>query len=125
MLPENRHLRLILVGWAVFVVMSLLVIAVRGSDHVANMAVFIALAVAMAVWVARRRSKAAVVTSLVLGLLHTLQQSAYLVAGATGDDIDAAELAVDAVGLVSGLLIVAGAIPALSQVRREPVDAAG
>lgn len=123
MLPENRHLLLILVGWAAFVLMSLLVIAVRGSDHVANMLVFIAIAVAMATWVARRRSRAAVVTSLVLGGLHTLQQVAYVIAGITGDDVDAAEIAVDIVGLVSGLLLVVGATRALTRSGRQPVDA--
>ncbi len=119
----DRNLRLIIGGWAVFVLMAVLVIAVRGSDHVANMLVFVVIAVAMAAWVARRRSRAAVVTSLVLGGLHTLQQTAYVLAGITGDDADFAEIAVDVVGLVSGLLLVVGAARAVSRSRRQPVDA--
>ena len=119
----DRSLRLIIGGWSVFVLMAVLVIAVRGSDHVANMLVFIVLAVAMATWVARRRSRAAVVTSLVLGGLHTLQQVAYVIAGIADDAVDAAEVAVDVVGLVSGLLLVVGATRAVTRSGRQPVDA--
>jgi hypothetical protein len=119
----DRNLRLVIGGWAVFVLMAVLVIAVRGDDHVANMLVFVVIAVAMATWVARRRSRAAVVTSLVLGGLHTLQQTAYVLAGITEDDVDAAEIGVDVVGLLSGLLLVVGAVRAVSRSRREPVDA--
>ena len=120
----DRNLRLILGGWAVFVLMAVLVIAVRGRDHVANMLVFVVIAIAMAAWVARRRGGAAVLTSLVLGGLHALQQTAYVLAGLTGDDVDAAEVAVDVVGLVSGLLLVVGDARAVSGSRRQPVDAA-
>ncbi len=119
----DRNLRLIIGGWAVFVLMAVLVIAVRGRDHVANMLVFIVIGVAMAAWVALRRSRAAVVTSLVLGGLHTLQQSAYLLAGVTENDADAAEIGVDVIGLLSGLLLVVGAARAVSRSRRQSVDA--
>jgi hypothetical protein len=120
----DRNLRLIIGGWAVFVLMAVLVIAVRGRDHVANMLVFVVIALAMGIWVAWRRSRAAVVTSLVLGGLHTLQQTAYLLAGITGDDVDAAEVAVDVVGLISGLILVVGAMRAVAASRGQPVDAA-
>ena len=119
----DRNLRLVIGGWSVFVLMAVLVIAVRGTDHVANMLVFVVIAVAMAAWVARRRSRAAFVTSLVLGGLHTLQQIAYLIAGITGDDVDAAEIAVDAVGLASGVLLVIGAGRAVIGSRRQRVGA--
>ncbi len=119
----DRNLRLVIGGWSVFVLMAVLVIAVRGSDHVANMLVFVVIAVAMAAWVALRRSRAAFVTSLVLGGLHTLQQIAYLIAGVTGDDVDAAEIAVDAVGLASGALLVIGAGRAVIGSRRQRVGA--
>ena len=119
----DRNLRLVIGGWSVFVLMAVLVIAVRGSDHVANMLVFVVIAVAMAAWVVLRRSRAAFVTSLVLGGLHTLQQIAYLIAGVTGDDVDAAEIAVDAVGLASGVLLVIGAGRAVIGSRRQRVGA--
>jgi hypothetical protein len=119
----DRSLRLIIGGWAVFVLMAALVIVVRGRDHVANMLVFVVIAVAMAAWVALRRSRASVVTSLVLGGLHTLQQTAYVLAGITDHDADAAEIGVDVVGLLSGLVLVVGAVRALTAWRRQPVDA--
>jgi len=119
----DRNIRFVIGGWSVFILMALLVIGVRGRDHVANMLVFVVIAVAMATWVARRRSRAAVVTSLILGGLHTLQQIAYLLAGVASDDVDAAEIAVDAVGLASGVLLVVGAARAVTGSRRQRVDA--
>src|SRR5687768_1569756 len=120
----DRNLRLVIGGWAVFVLMAALVIVVRGRDHVGNMTAFVVIAVAMTAWVALRRSRASVVTSLVLGGLHTMQQAAYVLAGLTGDDVDRAEVAVDVVGLISGLLLVVGATRAVTAFRRQPVAAA-
>ncbi len=97
--------RTVMLGWVTFLLMTVAVVLVRGADHVANMAVFAAIGVAMLIWVALRRSRAALVASLVLGLLHVAEQIAYLLAGGT----DSLEVGVDVLGLVSGLLLVAGA----------------
>jgi len=94
-----------MLGWVTFLLMTVAVVLVRGADHVANMAVFAAIGVAMLIWVALRRSRAALIASLVLGLLHVAEQIAYLLAGGT----DSLEVGVDVLGLVSGLLLVAGA----------------
>lgn len=122
MTAVNRAGRVVVLGWVVFLLMSVLVVVDRGGDHVANMAVFAALGAAMLTWVVRRGSRAAFVVSLVLGALHTLEQVAYLVAGATEAKLDAFALAVDAVGLISGALLLAGAARALSVMRREPPE---
>lgn len=97
--------RTVMLGWVTFLLMTVAVVLVRGADHVANMAVFAAIGVAMLIWVALRRSRAALIASLVLGLLHAAEQIAYLLAGGT----DSLEVGVDVLGLVSGLLLVAGA----------------
>ncbi len=97
--------RTVMLGWVTFLLMTVAVVLVRGADHVANMAVFAAIGVAMLIWVALRRSRAALIASLVLGLLHVAEQIAYLLAGGT----DSLEVGVDVLGLVSGLLLVAGA----------------
>lgn len=97
--------RTVMLGWVTFLLMTVAVVLVRGADHVANMAVFAAIGVAMLIWVALRRGRAALIASLVLGLLHVAEQIAYLLAGGT----DSLEVGVDVLGLVSGLLLVAGA----------------
>lgn len=107
----------VLLGWAAFLVMAVLVVVVRGSDHLANMVVFGAIAIAVAAWVAMRLSRASLLTSLVLGLLHTVTEGSYLVAGATATEADAGIIAVDAVGLASGMLIVVGSVLALRRRR--------
>lgn len=94
-----------------------LVVVVRGLDYAPNMAVFAALGAAMLAWVALRRSRA----SLVLGVLHTIEQVAYLAAGVTSDGGTAAGVLVaDAVGLAGGVLLVVGSSQALT--RRTQID---
>ena len=114
----DQAVRVVVAGWAVFLLMTVLVVADRGADHLANMAVFAAVGAAMLAWVALRQSRTSLVTSLVLGVLHTIEQIAYLVAGATADNPDGVEFAVDSVGLVSGLLLAAGSGAALSRLRK-------
>jgi len=75
--------RTVMLGWVTFLLMTVAVVLVRGADHVANMAVFAAIGVAMLIWVALRRGRAALIASLVLGLLHVAEQIAYLLAGGT------------------------------------------
>lgn len=108
MTPIQRPVRTVLLGWATFVLTTALVVVVRGLDYAPNMAVFAALGAAMLAWVALRRSRASLVVSLVLGVLHTIEQVAYLAAGVTSDDTAAGVLVADAVGLASGVLLVVG-----------------
>lgn len=110
-------LRVLLAGWALFVLMWLLVVVVRPDDAV-PVAVFVALGLLLAVWVVRRRSRAALVTSLVVGILHTLEQVAYTVAELGAEPVETSVVAIDLLGLVSGLLIAGGAAAALRARRR-------
>lgn len=122
-MPElDRSVRLVLAGWAAFALMALSVAVVR-EDHRANMAVFILLAVAMAAWVARRGSRPSLVTSLVLGLLHTVEQVAYVIAGMI-NSAGPAYITIDLLGLASGLLLAFGSGQALRRRRREPTTVA-
>lgn len=115
MTPIQRPVRTVLLGWATFVLTTALVVVVRGPDYAPNMAVFAVLGAAMFAWVALRRSKPSLVGSLVLGVLHTIEQGAYLAAGLTADATAAGVLVADAVGLASGVLLVVGSSQALSR----------
>ena len=108
--------RVLLLGWATVLLMAALGAVVRPDDRVA-MAVFAVIAVLMGLWVSRSPGRGAVLTSLVLGVLHTLEQVAYTLSGVTDEDIDLGVVTVDVVGLVGGVLIVVGAVRALRALR--------
>lgn len=120
MTPIQRPVRTVLLGWATFVFTTVLVVLVPGLDHAPNMAVFAVLGVAMLAWVALRRTRPSLVVSLVLGVLHTIEQVAYLAAGVTADGTAAGMLVADAVGLASGVLLMVGSAQALR--RRTRID---
>ena len=115
---EPPPVRMLLLGWGAVLLMAALGAVVRPDDRVA-MAVFAGVAVLMGLWVARSAGRGALLTSLVLGVLHTLEQVAYTLAGAAEDEVDLGLLAVDLVGLVGGVLVVVGAVRAL-RARRRP-----
>lgn len=120
MTPIQRPIRTVLLGWVTFVLTTALVVVVRGLDYAPNMAVFAALGAAMLAWVALRRSRVSLVVSLVIGVLHTIEQVAYLASGVTSDDTAAGVLVVDTVGLASGVLLVVGSSQGLT--RRKQID---
>lgn len=120
MTPIQRPVRTVLLGWVTFVLTTALVVVVRGLDYAPNMAVFTALGAAMLAWVALRRSRVSLVVSLVIGVLHTIEQVTYLAAGLTSDDTAAGVLVVDTIGLASGVLLVVGSSQGLT--RRKQID---
>lgn len=118
--PVEAPIRVLLLGWATVLLMAAMGAVIRPDDRAA-MAVFALVAVLMGVWVARSRGRGAVVTSLVLGILHTVEQIAYTVAGVAEEPVDRGVVLVDLVGLVGGALVVVGAVWALRTRRRQPV----
>jgi hypothetical protein len=109
----SARLRMAMIGWVLFAVFWLTVLASRGADELASTVVFVAVAVLMLGWLWRRPGRAALITSLVLGLLHTVEQGAYLIADITARSFKLGPAGGDFFGLVAGILIVAGSAAAL------------
>jgi hypothetical protein len=97
--PQIRSVRLTLSGWAGLVVFGALVAATQGLRELPFAAVTIVVALVLATWLWKRRSRAALVTTLMLGGLQLLEQTGYLVATTL----------VDLFGLVASAAVVAGA----------------
>jgi hypothetical protein len=114
MVKFQKWVYLTVLGWALFGIFGLLALAINGSRELVSAMVFVVVAMAMGAWVVARRSRPALIVSLVLGLLHTLEQVAYLVADIGAKHVDGAAVAADALGLVAGLLIVVGSVLALA-----------
>jgi hypothetical protein len=110
---------LILLGWVGALIVAAGMALVRGESEYAPAAVFAAIAVAMAVWVWRRRSRASAITSLVLGVLWTLQFGAYAAAGLVDEGFEADVFAVDVLAVVGGVLLVIGAWRGILEFRRD------
>ena len=110
----------VVAGWLLVIVFGGLVLV--GADEPGSAAIFAGVGLVMALWVGRRPGVAAFVVSLVLGLLHTAEQAAYL-----GFDIaDARPVTsalADGVGLLGGLLVTVGSVVALLRRRRPAVMA--
>lgn len=113
--PERPAL-LVVAGWSLVVVFGVLVWLVSGEPG--SGAMFAGVGLAMAVWVALRPGLAAMVVSLVLGLLHTAEQVAYLAVDLSDAGTAAGTVLTDAEGLLGGLLVVGGASAALLRRRR-------
>jgi hypothetical protein len=107
------RLRIAMIGWGLFAGFWLLVLASRGADELAATLVFVAVAVLMLGWLWRRPGRAALITSLVLGLLHTVEQGAYLIADITAKPFKLGLSGGDFLGLVAGIVIVGGSAAAL------------
>ncbi len=114
--PLSRPASLAVAGWLGVVVFAGLM-AVFGEDSLGNAMFFAVIGLTMAAWVGLRRSRPALWVSLVLGLLHVVEQVAYLVADAP--DAGAGLLTADAVGLVAGVLVVTGSARELRERRRQ------
>ena len=109
---------LVLAGWAVVVLVAILMLVLRGREEAAPAVVFALVAVVVGAWVLRRESRAAMITSLVLGLLWLLQFVAYTVADTMDDDASVGIFVADVVAVFGGMILVVGAIQALVQRRR-------
>lgn len=107
---QERPTLVVVGGWLLVVVFGGLVAV--GADEPVSGAIFAAVGVAMAAWVALRPWTAAFVVSVVLGLLHTAEQIAYLGADLSGSGPVTTVLA-DAFGLLGGVLVVGGSAVAL------------
>jgi hypothetical protein len=105
----DRYLRLALFGWAVVAVFGITVIFV--ADEPAAGLMFAGIAAGMGAWVILRASRVALVVSLVLGILQSLEQAGYCVADVGAGSV--ASLCGDLVGLAGGLCVVVGSVAAL------------
>lgn len=89
----------------------------RGREEAGPAVVFAAIAVVVGGWVWRRESRAAMIASLVLGLLWLVQFAAYTVADVRSDEAETAIFVTDVIAVVGGVLLVAGAVQALRRKR--------
>ena len=120
----GRAKSLVLAGWGVVVLVAILMLILLGREEAGPALVFALIAIAVGAWVWRRDSRAAMITTLVLGVLWLVQFVAYTVADMMDDDADAAIFVTDVVAVIGGVLLVVGAIQALVQRRRGGLAAA-
>lgn len=111
-------MRLVLGGWGLAILVATLVVVVNGLREVGFSLILAVLAAAMGAWVWRRATRAALVTSLALGLLLLLMFGAYTVADATADEFESQRIFTDMIGAIGGAAIVAGAVQVLVEQRR-------
>jgi FtsH-binding integral membrane protein len=114
--------RLDLLGWTLMLVFCLLTFLVDTSELVFSL-VLAGLVAAVALWVRFRPSRAALVVSLIFGLLLFVQQIGYSVGSLTQSDF--ATLGVDILGLVGATCVVVGSAMALRTRRDVPASASG
>jgi hypothetical protein len=105
----DRYLRLSILGWAVTAVFG--IIMIFAADELGAGLVFAGIAAGMGTWVIRRASRPSLVVSLVLGLLHSLEQAGYCVADVGSGSVGT--LFWDLIGLAGGLCVVVGSLVAL------------
>ena len=103
------------------ILVAILMLVFRGREEAGPAVVFAVIAVAVGAWVWRRESRAAMIASLVLGLLWVVQFAAYTVADLMDDDAGTEIFVTDVIAVIGGLLLVGGAIQALVQLRRQRV----
>lgn len=115
----ERPARIVVAGWALVIVFGVLVWLVSGEPGSA--ALFAGVGLVMATWVALRPGVAAMVVSLILGLLHTVEQIAYLAVDLSEPDLAVGTVLADALGLLGGLLVLGGAAAALLRRRRSRI----
>jgi hypothetical protein len=121
--PLSRPLRIVLIGWAAILPFAALLVIARGKHDVGVGLAFGVMACAMAAWVFLRASKAALVTSLVLGVLHTVEQMVYLGGDFTRDPHRPLVTVSDLVGLTAGVLIIVGSALGLAARRHTSATA--
>ncbi len=110
--------RLLQGGWVVGFVVSVLTYVARPAEELRSALVFGAITASMAAWVSLRGSRAAAVTSLVLGALWTVMFSAYVVAAFTAEVPHAPLIVItDVIAVGGGVMIVWGALSTLRRSR--------
>jgi hypothetical protein len=114
----RRAAGIAVIGWLLVALFGLFLIA----EEPRSAAIFIAVGLALAAWVRWRPGAPALAVSLVIGLLHTVEQVAYLSVDLSKARLTAGHALLDGEALLGGLLVVAGSVTAL--VRRRQFRAA-
>jgi hypothetical protein len=114
----DRSRLLVLMGWGVVVLVAISMLVFRGRPEMGPAIVFAVIGLSMGAWTWQRWNRAAMITSLALGVLWTLQFIAYAVAGAIGDEFEAEIFITDVIAVAGGVAITVGASQALVQRRR-------
>ncbi len=120
MTDSERAVRLAVIGWGLVIVYAGAVLV--GPEGLKGASVFFAVAVILGAWVWLRRSRPALAVSLVVGVLFTVEQAAYVVGDTS--PLELGRLVADLIGLVAGVVVVTGSVLALRARRREPVAVA-
>ena len=123
--PSLASIRLTIAGWFGMVALGVIVALTQGKREYVFAAVTASLALAMAYWLWKRRSKAALVVTVVLGGLQFIEQISYSVADLSTSGVWAEHQASKGVTTISDLFgalasgaIVAGGASGLWQRRR-------
>ena len=107
--------RLVVAGWALVLAAAVLVPIAKGAEDAPTGIVLGVIAIAMGAWVWFRDSRAALITSLVLGVLLVLAFGAFVLADLAEDGTEALITLGDAVAVIGGAFLIAGAIGALRE----------
>lgn len=123
--PTIASLRLIIAGWSGMVAFSVIVALSQGKREYLFSIATATIALGMSYWLWQRRSKAALVVTLVLGGLQFIEQVSYSIANFSNSAVwpeDQASKSVttfsDLFGALASAAIVAGSASALWQRRR-------
>ena len=123
--PLITSIRLTLVGWFGMVALGLIVALTQGKREYIFAAVTASIALVMGYWLWKRRSKAALVVTVVLGGLQFIEQISYSIADLTSSGVWADHQASKGVTTISDLFgalasgaVVVGATSGLWQRRR-------
>ncbi len=127
--PSIASIRLTIAGWFGMVAFSVIVALSQGKREYLFSAATATIALVMAYWLFKRRSKAALVVTVVLGGLQFIQQVSYSVADLSSSGVWAEHQASKGVTTISDLFgalasgaVVAGAASGLWQRRRAHRD---
>jgi len=123
--PTIASVRLTIAGWFGMVAFSVIVALSQGKREYAFSAATATIALVMAYWLWKRRSKAALVVTVILGGLQFIEQVSYSIADLSSSSVWAENQASkgvttfsDLFGALASAAIVAGSASALLQRRR-------
>ena len=111
-------MRLVLFGWGLTILLAAVIVVVNGLTDLGFALTLAFIAAAMAAWVWRRATRAASITSLVLGLLLLLLFGEHTLSDATGGDFEAHLFFLDMIGVIAGIAVVVGSVQVFVQQRQ-------